>query len=296
MTFALDDLAENGCAYVFDLSAAPHVALALLMQGWRRLFIQTAHRHRTGADKKIEHKLPWIASGYQWISGYLGKLPILVSPFSRLRSHSRRLSLRISGKPCSPFADLDPIEGRDEINPHVSLSKNPRPQAMAELTERIGTDGRIRHVRDEQYFEWRFQNPLSEYRFLYWDDNRLDGYLALHAKLDTQSYDVWAYILDWEATSEQVWTDLIQTITRRAKFKELCIWSETLSNDVKRLLREAGFTFYDRSGGIHHDVRGENVLLRSLGQEMRQPNWVLAGRNLLNRADWDLRMIYSDNY
>ena len=36
---------------------------------------------------------------------------------------------------------------------------------MAELVERSG-DTRIRHVRDSQYFQWRFQNPLSRYRYL----------------------------------------------------------------------------------------------------------------------------------
>ena len=73
---------------------------------------------------------------------------------------------------------------------------------MAELAERIGYDGRIRHVRDEQYFSWRFQNPLSEYRFLFWDNGRLDGYLVLYRKVYPPGNDELAYIVDWDAINE----------------------------------------------------------------------------------------------
>jgi hypothetical protein len=50
---------------------------------------------------------------------------------------------------------------------------------MAELVARRPWDGRIRHLRDAEYFAWRFRDPLHDYRFLYWDDGGLRGYPVL---------------------------------------------------------------------------------------------------------------------
>jgi hypothetical protein len=39
------------------------------------------------------------------------------------------------------------------------------------------------------------------------------------------------------------------------------------------------------------------VLVRPLRREPLEPGlWVMAGRHLLDLRDWDLRMIYSDNF
>ncbi len=301
MTFALDELSETGYEYVFDLSAAPHVAAVLLMQGWRRIFLQTANLQTNQATKSGQmqenaQRKSWIASAYRQFGAYSRKLPMLTSTYHWLSRHVRDLFLRRSDKLCSAFTDFDVNAGRHEANPYVSFSKTSRPRAMAELAERIGTDSRIRHVRDSQYFSWRFQNPLSEYRFLFWEHGRLEGYLVLHTKLDTHSGDAWAYIVDWEATNEQVWADLLQAVIQWGSFKELGIWSATLSDDVKTLLREAGFTFWDKTGSLRHELQGENILVKPLRHKIQQLDWVLAGRDLLDPANWDLRMIYSDNY
>jgi len=36
---------------------------------------------------------------------------------------------------------------------------------MAQLGRAPAEDGRIRHVRDEAFFGWRFSNPMRNYRF-----------------------------------------------------------------------------------------------------------------------------------
>src|SRR5262249_10682368 len=62
--------------------------------------------------------------------------------------------------------------------PDIRLARDPEPEPMARLVARLGYDGRIRHVRDAEYFAWRFRNPLHEYRFLYAGGSDLDGYLV----------------------------------------------------------------------------------------------------------------------
>ncbi len=194
------------------------------------------------------------------------------------------------------FEDLDGNADRYKVNPRVSLRKTARPRAMAELAERIGFDGRIRHVRDEQYFSWRFQNPLSEYRFLFWDKRRLDGFLVLHMKVYPPGNDELTYIVDWDAINGRVWHDLLQAAIQWGNFNYISIWSATLSEDVKRLLRKAGFAFINKTGRATRDVRGKNILVKSIDQKIQPPNWILGGRDLLDPINWDLRTIYSDDF
>ena len=296
MSFALEDLSDTDYAYVFDLSAAPQLTLVLLMQGWRRVFIQTAQREThqattSGQGQKNEKRRSWIASVYRQSRRYSRRVPMLASTYHRLRG----LFSRCADEPRSTFADLDRNAGQREANPYISLSKTSRPRAKAELVERIGTDGRIRHVRDEQYFSWRFQNPLSEYRFLFWDDGRFDGYLALQSKCACEA-DGWAYIVDWEATNGRVWTDLLQAVIQLGNFDGLYIWSETLSGDAKEWLREAGFYFLNKTGKVRNDSQGENIFVKAICPASPQSRWVLNNQDLLDARNWDLRMIYSDAY
>ena len=114
-------------------------------------------------------------------------------------------------------------------NPHVTLQRKPRPGAMADLTERIGCDGRIRQVRDHQYIAWRFSYPLSSYRFLFWEVGGLDGYLILRTSPYKNQNSV--SIVDCEGVNSQVaiWI---------GHFAHLDIWSAILSNSTKSLLQK----------------------------------------------------------
>ncbi|MBT8363750.1 MAG: GNAT family N-acetyltransferase [Deltaproteobacteria bacterium] len=301
MTYALNDLSNTSYAYAFDLSAAPHVAFILLMQGWRSMFIQTAYRttdHATQSGQLMENeqKLPRFTVVYRQFCGHLDKLPMLASICHWLRRYTYDLVLQRATQPRRVFVDLDDSAVRHKINPCVTLSKTARPKAMAELAKRIGFDGRIRHVRDEQYFSWRFQNPLSEYRFLFWGNGRLDGYFVLHMKVYPPGNDELAYIVDWDAKNGHVWHDLLQAAIQWGNFNNISIWSSALSEDVKTHLRKAGFTFKDKTGSATRDVRGENILVKSINQNIQQSNWILGGRDLLDSTNWDLRTIYSDDF
>ena len=300
MGYALNDLSNTSYAYTLDLSAAPHVALSLLMQGWRSMFIQTASRTIEHASQSalVENgqESSRFAAVYRQIYGHLDKLPLLVPTYRWLRRHTYDLVARQVTETRRAFVDLDGNADRHQINCRVTLSKTPRSRAMAELSKRIGYDGRIRHVRDEQYFSWRFQNPLSEYRFLYWDNGRLDGYLVLYGKVYPPGNDEVTYIVDWDAINEDVWHDLLRAAIQWGNFNYISIWSATLSKDEKRLLRKAGFAFRDKTGNATRDIQGENILIKSVNQANQQPDWILGGRDMLDPTNWDLRTIYSDAF
>jgi hypothetical protein len=170
--------------------------------------------------------------------------------------------------------------------PHVSLSTSAQPDAMAELTERIGGDDRIRHVRDRNYFSWRFRNPLSEYRFLFWEADRLEGYLVLRRSVSREKPAI--NVADWEAADARVWADLLGAAVQWGHFQYLTIWSSGLSQDAKHALRENGF------GPVPPHRYSPTVLIRPTNDGLLESDWDCAGLRLLDARNWDLRMIDSD--
>jgi hypothetical protein len=92
----------------------------------------------------------------------------------------------------------------------------------------------------------------------------------------------------------QVRADLLQAAIRLGNFDNLNIWSATLSEEVKALLQNTGFNLLDEARSVTHER--STVLARPVRDEMLKADWVLANRRLLDLADWDLRMAYSDTY
>jgi len=175
-------------------------------------------------------------------------------------------------------------------SPFVRLELLPRPEAMAELVEARGGDARIRHVRDQQYFAWRFQNPISKYRFLYWEDSRLRGYLVLRTSIHGYNPDV--EIVDWEAANGSVRADLLHAAIEWGNFDSMTLWSATLPVETKALLKDAGFQMARQGDSFARST--PTVLIRPVQDEMLNEDWVCDGLRVLDLQNWDLRMIDSD--
>ncbi|MGB5619476.1 MAG: hypothetical protein WBM78_21745, partial [Desulfobacterales bacterium] len=185
---------------------------------------------------------------------------------------------------------------KNDSNSRITVEQSPRPKEMAQLVERIGDDGRIQHVKDESYFVWRFQNPLSRYHFVYWDDPQLEGYLALQTPSQGNGTKVSLNVVDWEAASIQVLSGLLQAVFRGRTVTNLTLWSSTLSNEKIALLRRQGFDFVNKTGKIAHDIQLPTLLTRYICQDEPRTEWHLNDRSLLDLFNWNMRMIYSDNY
>jgi hypothetical protein len=264
MKAAFADLSDLGYRYVFNLSANPVNFLGSLTMGWRTIGdLQTMHRR--AYHKTIPH---------------------------RLRSYLTRMSFTSSTKKQDPFHSLDEnsTKRRGKISHYVSVEQTPRPKAMAELVKRIVNDGRIRQSRDPDYFEWRFNNPLSSYRFLFWEESRLEGYLILQTRLNDDTSTV--KLADWEAANLQVRTDLLQAALLLGNFDNLKIWTATFPDEVTALLKENKFRLLKKAKSIAE--HRTSVLVRPVQDGMLNADWTIDDRRLLDLSNWDLRMIYSD--
>ena len=287
MTFALDDLSKTDTKYVFDFSARPEIAIVLMMNGWRSPgFLQTAHR--TAVQGKI----------FRWLRDILNLLHFPTSTARRLSGYMRGRSSDGSGQRDRTLDQLENngMRPHNNSNSQITVERSPRPKAMAKLVERIGDDGRIQHVKDESYFMWRFQNPLSRYHFVFWDDPQLEGYLALQTPYPTYGTKVSLNVVDWEATSIQVLSGLFQAVFRWRTVSNLTLWSSTLSNEKIALLRRQGFDFVNKTGKIAHDIQLPTLFTRSVCPDGSRTDWHLNDRSLLDLFNWNMRMIYSDNY
>ena len=157
---------------------------------------------------------------------------------------------------------------------------------MADLVARLPHDGRIRHVRDERYFAWRFRNPSRSYRFLYFDAERLEGYLVLQSGWRHGH----VHVVDWEARDDAVRARLLSAAIGASGAPELMAWGSTLGPASRRLLEENGF----RPADLPITASGRPCLLvRPIRDEDLSGEWAVSGRRLLDPANWDLRMIVS---
>jgi len=269
--FAFDDLREHGYTHVLNLSPSPaNYVASVTTMGWRSI-----------GSVRMLHLPSWksdVTMGVRRLLDY--------SVVDRLIPLGRRLR---SILPSSGFAHLDRhgIRGLDVEHSPITLASEPRPGAMANLVSRVEHKAGIRHVRDERFFEWRYRNPLADYRFIFSDRAAvLEGYLVLGNRIGRSSI----YIADWEATDPEVLGGLLQAaIAWSNPRQDLQTWSATLPPERAVALAQAGFE--EAPTPSRYSGR---LLARSLGNVGAGEAEASLPRDLGDIRNWDLRMIYSD--
>ncbi len=269
MEALLADMARRGHRCAFSLSPGPVTLAGSLAGGWRAVGAvhEVRRRDRPGPS--------WRAR----LASRVRRAPVLWRWASRLDDPP-------PGR--APFRRLDAAGVGSAIGGGVWLSAQPRPEAMADLVQRLGHDGRLRHVRDAAYLAWRFANPQHEYRFLFSGGDRLDGFLVLQAyRLDE---DRGVNVVDWEAAAPEPRQALLRAAVDWGSFSELSAWAMALPLEARRLLADTGFAPADRGPLMRHGV---TLLARGIGDGGRAADPMLGGRPLPDAPGWDMRMLYS---
>lgn len=289
MRFALDDLRRRGFEYILNLSAGPVTFMNSLAMGWRStgpvgvVGLKAIRETRAEQLKRVLARWPPALSFARSVKNL---------PF--LQACTRPLTFPSSVDVAAPFSHLDEnlrhSAGRGSRR--VWLSEQPQPEAMADLVQRIGGDGRIRHVRDRRYFAWRYRNPLHAYRFLYCGQSRLEGYLVLQARAHSphRIYPT-IEIPDWEATGPMVFDDLLTAAIRCGDFEEMRSWEKVWPAHARNALEKARFRPHKLADSKLE--YGPTVLVRSMANTQDPAEWRLAGAHLLDPSRWDLRPVYA---
>lgn len=278
MDAVMAELCRRGFPYVINTSATSITHLASLSLGWRGIGALGDMRQGTVSDHQL------FASTSSPVRRYVTRL------FRRGRAYAKR---RLFGSR-APFSRFDRATRERPIT-GVTVQRTPRPEAMAALIERIGHDGRMRHVRDVEYLRWRYQNPLAEYRFVFREgDQGIDGYLVLSTKRRVHADEVELFVVDLEATTSDARCDLLGTVLGWSGHDALAIWAGGFDSRLATFLIEHDFEPTIPEVSITQPQR--TVLVRPTGNCDRNGPWMMGKRNLLNVANWDMRMIYSDGF
>lgn len=272
MQAVVDEASRRGFPYAVNLSAGPVTFVNSLAAGWRRigsfepLLRTSASQERLQRIAELVRRTPYVNRFSDVLRGAL------------VRVLNARRRLEAVRRPPMPASGP------------ISMSAEPRPEAMAALVRRLPWDGRMRHVRDERYFAWRFRNPLHEYGFLYRDDGgELQGYLVLQRAAAARPSPMHLNIADWEAANDDVRAALLDSAVSLGGL-QLRAWAATAGPATRTLLQSRGFAAPTASG---LSARSEGLLVRRLGTAAPNEPWLLSGCDLGRMETWDLRMLYS---
>lgn len=274
MSAAFEDLAKRDYQFAVNLSPGPITLLSSLAGGWRSVGLMEPMRRR-----------PWRVAVRSARERVIRRLPL---PSGELRTALRQWI----GSKRRSLADIDVASARRSATGSASIcfEDSPRCSAMAELVARTG-GVRVRHLRDTDYFRWRFQNPLRRYRFLYWANPNLEGYLVLQDYTTDYANQEVVNIVHWEASSLAVRRELLHAAMRLTADRNLVIWSAGLPGTSTALLGDAGFKLepMPQSAVQPRDA----LLVRPIRAAELSGDWLFAGQRLLDLNSWDLRMLYS---
>jgi hypothetical protein len=269
MKAAFEDLANRGYRHVFNLSGGRVTVMGSLAMGWKSAGALEPIDRRTGAA--FHRHLRDFLQQKRFFWRYAGS-PLFHSTAER-----------------EPFGRLDRM-ARLRGNGSILIAREPRPDAMSELVFRLGHDGRIRHIRNPEFFAWRFRNPLSIYRFLYLGDSQLDGYMVLKCAHPGALEPNTVKVVDLEAAQPVQRTELLEVAIKSGRFAELFAWAATLPVDTEPYLLANGFRPADLESRAHGCPC---VLVRPVLPKSVDSDWVLGDRRLTDQANWDMRMLYT---
>ena len=268
MQAAFKDLRGLEAQFLFNLSGSTLTVLNSIAMGWRSIgMLKPMGRRSFGG-------------------GLLGAVRLQLRSLPYLWRYAAVATERHA------FARLDRAPARllEATGLKVEISTQARPNAMATLIGRIGYDGRLRHLRDHVYFDWRFRNPLCEYRFLYVGGKELQGYLVLQRPTNALHPSARVNIVDLEAVSGYVQAALLKVAVTAGAFSELVIWTSTASGLLLETLGALGFKPFDHEQAA---LGRPCFLVRPIDADQNGGEWRLDDVQLLDHRSWDIRMLYS---
>lgn len=271
-----DDLAAHGHPIALSLSAVPKVAGGLRARGSVYVSSVGVFVRKSCVQKAVE-------STKSWIKAKFVRTETLRSIGARRRPTE---SLAGEAVPARAFTRFDERAASCASSLPCAVARTARAKAMAELVGRLAWDGRLRHRRDETYLAWRYENPLSDYRFLYAGNGSLDGYLVLQAPRYGKPGPV--NIVDWEAATPTLQRHLLKVALALGDFRQIRAWSFGLSRDRPHTLAEFGFM--PEPVGAHPQL---SVMIKVLSDALGAPP-LIGGNSLLDPSRWHYRMIFSD--
>ncbi len=148
-----------------------------------------------------------------------------------------RLGYARSKPPVSRLVDKALSQIVIRSSSHIHISSEADYSGMSYVAEATGVES-FRASRSESFFRWRLRSPHRRYRFVYWRDSKLRGYMILSwARRDPNRI----MVADFAAEDRAILSDLMSALTTSGK-GQLIVMSATLDTDELAMIQGAGFT------------------------------------------------------
>lgn len=270
MEFATADLAERGIGRILNWSASPVTQGVSLRTGWRLIGTYDGCGRQSPRARKVE----------RWAER-IGQLPL-----AWRFAHVPAALLLKRG-----FGALDTWCASHAHRSAFAWETQPRPDTMAAIVRQTKSP-RIGHLRDATYYGWRFGNPVSAYRFVFFPEHEPGGFLVLRVARAGDAAQV--SVVDWAATGPDVLEAMLTHVLECDVLDGLSLWSAALDAPMTSRLGTWGLAPEAPSPRFPDYRRG--LLAFGLEGATGGDDDALAGECLAGLDRWDLRPVYSDFY
>ncbi len=285
MNRAFRDLESMGVNWLFNFSAGATTRLASLVAGWGTT--PPIERMRRSAPNSLR-SAPLLAPKPGSIAARV-RMQMIEAGHRIERGETPLGSALRRATRWDPFASVDTTHvGENAAG--VEMTSIPRPMAMADLAMRGRPDGKIRHVRDEQYFGWRFQSPLSSYRFFFLGRSELDAYLVLQAR-QFPMHGRTVRIADWIGVTPEARQCVLKAALDACTRAPLEVWTSSLGEEDRAALSAFGFMSQIATSAAEYTPA---ILVRPVASRVPSRPWSIAGHDLLASSSWNLSLLDSD--
>jgi GNAT superfamily N-acetyltransferase len=179
----------------------------------------------------------------------------------------------------TPFAVLD-LYAPTTLPAQIALERRPRGAAMAALVARLADRQRLRPLRDRRFYEWRYRNPLRDYRFVFVGDKRLRAFAVL--QFDPRFGAAHVNVIEWEGESAVDKALALEAAMTWGDFAALTVWASSFADEEQQILARLGFGQLDHASAEAHGFYCPEILVRpgrsSLSRALGDPRrWQLPG-------------------
>jgi hypothetical protein len=151
---------------------------------------------------------------------------------------------------------------------------------------------KIRLVKDETYFRWRFSNPKKKYLFYF---NQVHDTIAGYIVLGMASDLSFSTILDYEEGAEGTLKVLLEFIVENKQWDRLLIPSFGLNGTLSKTLSGLGIHQTKLQKEMKNRAEGSvPLLVRPVKAHPDEKDWLLNGLDTRNFNHWEITPLSCD--
>lgn len=176
------------------------------------------------------------------------------------------------------------IDGRFEISTKIYSNSMAALFANQEI-------GRLHHIKDSSYYNWRFKRPYINYimSYLWRNDGNLSAYLIFIQKGEGHFM-----LVDYSYENPIALQTILSLFIKKTKANFVTTWGFAKSPNTKKTLKIAGFYSPKLLYKINSRYIPLPFLVRPIDIVLTKESWKVQGRDIRDVNIWDLNPIDSD--